>query len=173
MDEAQATAVIEGMKTAGTYEAQAKAIVEHNIKLEEEAAIQAQQQMQQENLIEQQKWDAYTNAVKDHLVSSDGFGDFKFDDKIRKDLLKTVTFIDKDGYTELDRAVQSKENSIKAAIAVKYWSQLEAAIKSVGVSAGKASVLDILSTDAAELQNDSKSKVKQSKGVDIDLANMM
>lgn len=140
LDDTQAASAIEQMKEAGTYDARKKQIVDHNIKVEQALADKAEQDRVQATIDEQKAWDSEVKAVKKALDETEGYGEFKFDNKIRKNLLKHVTFIDKEGLTQLDRDVQSTEGSIKAAFALNYWDLFADTLKKSGVNLGKADV---------------------------------
>ena len=154
-DDEQIESEIQKMKDSGVYENNKNKIVtaaKNREAVEQENARKlADAEIEKENQLYEQQISEYGKFLKE----TDGFGDFKFDGGMKKELFIHATKLGTDGFTTLERDVQSKENALKASVAIMYWPQIVKVLSSTASEKSKQTLLDQLAMSPTELQSSS------------------
>lgn len=162
---------IQKMKDAGVYDDRRKAIVDAAVAKEEKATADAVAAKQAEEKAAADAYEKQSLEYFQYLKEIKGFGEFKISESMKKDLFNHATKLDQEGYTTLERDVQSKENALKASLAIKYWPQIVKVLSTVANEKVKGDILENLFVDDPSKLQSSSTRRKSDDQFSADIAN--
>lgn len=169
MSEEDINNAIEGYKDRGVLEKLAKAERDANIENERKKREEAETKKVKDAEEAQRKRDEDVATFTNYVQRINKVHGVPVSKEMKNQIVQAATQVDKDGYTYIDRALQSDEGTVLATLGILHLERLIKANATLSGNKNANSLVDKLLSDAKELQ--SGSSVKEEEGFNPEIAN--